>query len=249
MSGFSYRLFLSVRSTALLLALGMFALWGQMALGQEYSAVANAGTDSSAAESSAATTGQAASAEKKEPESELAFMGQGSFGHFHIFANSWWSYLDFASIEYERHSWGKAAGARLDYAAEFQPLMVLRQPSKTTVFGTPANKEHEALYGIGIMPIGARLLWRDGKSFKPYVVAKGGVLAFNQKVLSSASSYMDWSLQIGFGTQFRLSPRWDGRVAFNYFHFSNGFIVPSNPGLDSAMYVGGLAYHLGGRSH
>jgi Lipid A 3-O-deacylase (PagL) len=188
---------------------------------------------------------QPAAAPSGRPESELVFMGQGSFGHFHIFANSWWSYLDFASIEYNRHSWGRALGARLDYSAEFQPIVVLRQPTKTSVWGTPESKDHETLYGIGIMPIGTRLLWRDGKSLKPFLMAKGGVLGFNEKALSSQSSYMQWSLKIGVGTQFRLSPRWDGQVGFTYFHFSNGFIVPSNPGLDSAMYSAGLAYHLG----
>jgi hypothetical protein len=251
MSGFfSYSLFMSVRRTILLVAFGMFVLWVRIAAGQEYSAVANAGTESTVAESSAATAEQSAGAKTERPESELAFMGQESFGHFHIFANSWWSDLGFASIEYDRHSWGRALGARLDYAAEIQPLVVLRQLKYTTVYGNNSGDfQRETVYGIGIMPIGTRLLWRDGKSFKPYFVAKGGVLGFNKKALSQYSSYMDWSLEFGLGTQFRLSSRWDGRVGFNYFHFSNGFIVPSNPGLDSAMYTGGLAYHLGGRSH
>ncbi len=183
-----------------------------------------------------------------QPESELGFDGLGSFGHFHFFANSWWSDLDLGDIEYDRHSWGYAAGARMDYAAEFQPVVVLRQPSETTVWGTPATKKRELLYGMGIMPIGLRMMWRDKKNFKPYLTAKGGLLAFDKKALSSQSSYMDFSLKIGIGTQFRLSPSWDGRVGFTFFHFSDAFIVPSNPGLDSMAYTAGLSYHLHGRS-
>ena len=191
-------------------------------------------------------TAQTVYAPKTAPESELVATGLGSFGHFHIFANSWWSYLDIASVEYDRHTWGRAAGARMDYSAEVQPMVLLWQPSKQTVWGTPASKQHEFVYGVGVMPIGLRMLWRDKRSFKPYLVAKGGLLGFDKKALSSQSSYMEFSLQIGLGAQFRLTPRWDGRVGFTYFHFSNGFMVPSNPGLDSATYTCGLAYHLGG---
>jgi Lipid A 3-O-deacylase (PagL) len=182
------------------------------------------------------------------PESELVATGLSSVGHIHIFANSWWSYLSIAGIEYDRHSWGHAAGARMDYSAEFQPMVLLWQPTKTSVWGTtPAgNHDRELLYGIGVMPIGLRMIWRDGTGFKPYFLAKGGVLGFDKKALSSQSSYMEYSLLLGVGTQFRLASRWDGRVGFTFFHFSNGFIVPSNPGLDSATYSVGIAYHLGG---
>jgi len=31
------------------------------------------------------------------------------------------------------------------------------------------------------------------------------------------------------------------------FHFSNAFVVPSNPGIDEMMYQGALSYHLKSR--
>lgn len=195
----------------------------------------------------AADSGNAA-ASSSQPESELVFEGLGSFGHFHIFANSWWSDLDMADVEYDRHSWGYAAHARMDYSAEFEPAIVLRQPSATTVWGTPETKQRETLYGIGVMPIGLRMMWRDRTNFKPYLLAKGGIVAFDKKALSSQASYFNFSLKVGVGTQFRLSPRWDGRVGITYFHFSDAFVVPSNPGLDSICYTAGLSYHLHGRS-
>jgi Lipid A 3-O-deacylase (PagL) len=248
MPGFPNSVFSIDKRYLAVIAYAVLVLWCRSASGQEYSALAIEGPPSAGSEN-LATAEPSAPAQTRQPESELAFIGQASFGHFHIFANSWWSNLYFASVEYDRHSWGRALGARLDYAAEVQPSVVLNQLKYTTVYGNSAGKGRETLYGVGIMPIGTRLLWREGKTFKPYFVAKGGVLAFDKKALSEYSSYMDFSLQIGFGAQFRLSPRWDGRVGFNFFHFSNGFIVPSNPGLDSAMYVGGLAYHLGHGSH
>jgi Lipid A 3-O-deacylase (PagL) len=184
--------------------------------------------------------------EKRTPESDLALTGIGSFGHFHIFANSWWSYLDIAGVEYDRNSWGYAAKARMDYSAEVQPMVLLWQPSKQSLWGTPGSKQHEFVYGIGVMPIGLRMLWRDGKKFEPYLMAKGGMLLFDKKALSSQAAYGDFSLLMGTGTQFRLSRRVDGRVGFTFFHFSDAFMVPSNPGLDSMTYSTGLVYHLGG---
>lgn len=186
--------------------------------------------------------------DRQAPESELVLDGLGSFGHFHFFANSWWSYLDMAGIEYDRHAWGYAAGARMDYSAEFQPMVLLWQPSKTDVWGNNlGGTSRELVHGVGIQPIGLRMMWRDRKSFKPYLIARGGMLFFDKKALSSQASYMDFSLNVGVGTQFRLTPRWDGRVGFTYFHFSDAFMVPSNPGLDSMMYTMGLSYHLHGR--
>jgi Lipid A 3-O-deacylase (PagL) len=220
------------------------ALAVETGMGQSNTEAPNAGP--SAADETGGSQAIYSTRTASAPESELVATGMSSVGHVHIFANSWWSYLSIAGIEYNRHSWGRAAGARMDYSAEFQPMVLLWQPTKQSVWGTPASREHEFVYGIGVMPIGLRMLWRDGTSFKPYLLAKGGVLGFDKKALSSQSSYFEYSLLIGVGTQFRLAPRWDGRVGFTYFHFSNGFIVPSNPGLDSAMYSVGLAYHLGG---
>ncbi|KAA6465060.1 acyloxyacyl hydrolase [Acidobacteria bacterium AB60] len=179
------------------------------------------------------------------PESELIFEGLGSFGHFHIFAYSWWSYLDVGGIEYDRHSWDRFLGARRDYVAEVLPVAILRQPAKTDVFGDPLSSNHKINYGVGISPAGMRLIWRDGKNWKPYYTIKGGVIVFSKKSLSEYASYQNFSLQQSLGVQFKVTSRWDVRVAFSDFHFSNAFMVPANPGIDEMMYGGGLCYHLG----
>jgi Lipid A 3-O-deacylase (PagL) len=182
---------------------------------------------------------------RSQPESELIVEGLGSFGHFHIFAYSWWSYLNVGGLEYDRHSWDRFIGARRDYVAEILPVAILRQPSKTDVFGDPLSKDHKVNYGVGISPVGMRLIWRDGKNWKPYYTIKGGVIVFTKKSLSEYASYQNFSLQQSLGIQFRVTPRCDFRVAFSDFHFSNAFMVPSNPGIDEMMYSGGISYHLG----
>jgi hypothetical protein len=184
----------------------------------------------------------------KEPvESEVAFEARSSFGHYHIFAGTWWSYLWLAGVEYDRHSWGRFIGARTDYVAEFLPVVILRQPTTTDVFGDPLAPGHETVNGLGISPLGVRMIWRDGKAWKPFFIAKGGMIGFTQKALSKYASYENFTLQQSTGIQFRLNDRWDARVGVSDFHFSNGFLVPSNPGIDEMMYDVVLCYHLGKR--
>jgi len=179
---------------------------------------------------------------------ESSFEDLNSFGHYHIFANSWWSYLHVAGVEYDRHSWGRFLGARRDYCAEILPVVLLKQPSKTDVWGNRGSSTFETLHGLGISPVGMRLLWRDGKAWKPFYTIKGGVIGFNQKALSQYASYMDFTLQQTIGIQFRLNDRWELRTGLDDFHFSDAFMVPSNPGIDEMAYNVGLTYHAGKRT-
>jgi hypothetical protein len=181
-------------------------------------------------------------------ESELIFQGLSSVGHFHIFANSWWSYLSTGGVEYDRHSWGKLGGARVDYSAEFLPLIILRQPTKTDVFGYPigaGRTQREVVPGVGILPIGMRLIWREGKRVKPYYVIKGGMTGYSKKAFSQDAAYENFCLDQSTGLQIRLNDRIDFRAGVGVFHQSDGFVVPSNPGLDEMVYSGGISYHLG----
>jgi opacity protein-like surface antigen len=188
----------------------------------------------------------APSASTRTPvESEIVFEGLQSFGHFYILASPGSSYFTGGAIEYDRHSWGRFAGARMDYSADIMPVIILSQPSKTDQWGNPRSKSYESFPGVGIAPIGVRLLWRDGTRFKPYLIAKGGMTGYTRKAFSQYSSYQDFSLQTSIGMQFKLTDRVDFRAGFEYFHQSNGFAVPSDPGLDAMTYRGGLSYHLG----
>lgn len=174
-------------------------------------------------------------------ESELVSEYRSSFGHVHFFAGTWWSYLHVAGFEYDRHTWGTFLRARLDYVGEVLPVVVLEQPSKTDRFGDPLSTGHTTVMGLGIFPIGVRMLWREGRTWKPYYVAKGGMMGFTQKALSVNGTYENFSLQQGTGIQFRINDEWDVRAGASDVHFSNAFLVPSNPGIDDLMYTFGLS--------
>lgn len=190
----------------------------------------------------------AASSSRTPVESEVIFEGLSSFGHYHVFAFTWWSYLHVGGVEYDRHSWGNFAGARLDYVAEILPVAILTQPKKTDVFGDPLGPAMSTVAGLGVSPVGLRMMWRDGKAWKPYYTIKLGMIGFTQKALSNQGSYENFTLQQSIGLQFRLTDRLDFRAAISDFHFSNGFVVPNNPGIDEMSYNGGLSYHLGHRA-
>jgi hypothetical protein len=184
---------------------------------------------------------------RSSPQSELVFEDLNSFGHYKVFASGKWSYLHVAGIEYDRHSWGKFAGAQMDYAAEILPVVILIDPVKTDAWGNSQSSAHKMVPGFGFSPVGLRMLWREGRSWEPYFTVKGGLIAFTQKALSRSASYQDFTLQENVGIQFGLRSRWVLRTGLGDFHFSNAFAEPSNPGIDEMNYAVGLAYQVGKR--
>ena len=183
---------------------------------------------------------------KQPPESEIAMEGLVSYGHYKIFASGMNCHLYTSGFEYDRHSWGSFLGAQVDYVAEFLPLVLLRTPDTTDIWGNPTTSKQKTVPGLEIAPIGFRMLWRSNKTWRPYLTAKGGVIAFPQKVLSQQATYENFSLQEAVGLQTRLTDKLDLRLGlFGDFHFSNAFIVPVNPGLDVMNATMAVSYHLG----
>jgi hypothetical protein len=180
--------------------------------------------------------------------SEITVEGLVSYGNYKIFASGENCKLYDLGIEYDRHSWGHFLGARVDYVAEVLPMVLLNQPTQMDIWGLTLSPNRKIVPGVDIAPMGFRWLWRDGKAIKPYLMAKGGVLVFSQKALTSQATYENFSLQSAGGLQIKINERFDLRLGlFGDFHFSDGFIVPANPGLDVMNATMGLTYHLGGK--
>jgi Lipid A 3-O-deacylase (PagL) len=177
-------------------------------------------------------------------ESEIIYEGQGSFGNYKIFAQGEGSKLFSAGAEYERHSWGCFLNAQVYYVAEFLPFVMLEEPADLNYYGITRSSAKQLDPGIGITPVGFRMIWRDGKAIKPYIMGKGGFLIFTKKAESPNASYENISLRSEVGVQIRMTRRVDLRLGMGDYHFSNAFVVPSNPGLDVMSYMGGIAFHL-----
>lgn len=179
-------------------------------------------------------------------ESELIVEGLASYGNYRIFASGRDCKLYTAGVEYDRHSWDYFLKARVDYVAEVLPLVLLNEATQSWPWGAPATAARETVPGFAISPIGFRMLWRNRKAIEPYLSAKGGLIAFPKKVLATDATYVNFSLQSGFGVQARLTSRLGLRLGlWNDFHFSNAFMVPVNPGIDMMNANLGLSFHFG----
>lgn len=186
---------------------------------------------------------------KRPVESEIIVEGMASYGNYKIFASGYDDKLYTAGVEYDRHSWGQFLGAQMDYVAEVLPFVLLNKPVYTDQWGNPLyskGRAREYVPGLEIAPIGFRWQWRSKKAIKPYLEAKGGMIGFTKKVPATQASYESFTLQSAMGVQVKMNERWGLRLGlFNDFHFSNAFVVPSNPGLDVMNSSLGLSYHFG----
>jgi lipid A 3-O-deacylase PagL len=180
----------------------------------------------------------------KPVESQLVVEGQGSFGNYQIFAAGEDSKLFSAGVEYDRHSWGCFLGAQVYYVGEILPFLLLDQPAQLNYYGVQRSQNKVYVPGAGIIPIGFQMRWRHDRFIKPYLMAKGGILVFTQKAESPNASYENFTLRSETGFEIRLTSRVDLRMGVGDSHFSNGFVVPSNPGLDVMSYMGGISLRL-----
>jgi len=187
---------------------------------------------------------------KPHVEQELIIEGLVSYGNYTLWASGWDQHLYTAGIEYDRHSWGHFLRARMDYVAEFLPLVLLKKPVMVDIYGNPEpykthNRPMEIVPGMDISPIGFRWQWLSNRAIKPYLELKGGMIGFTQKVPNRESTYENFSLQSCMGVQVRMNERWGLRLGlFSDFHFSNAYVVPIDPGLDVMSASLGVSYHF-----
>ncbi|HEV2483985.1 MAG TPA: acyloxyacyl hydrolase [Terracidiphilus sp.] len=182
---------------------------------------------------------------KAFPESEIAIEGGGSFGNYHLFAYAEDRRVYTSGIEYDRHSWGGFLNARVDYVAEILPVVLLSEPAQYKYDSTALTTAHQLKYGADISPIGVRLLWRRNNAFKPYLISKGGVAYFKERVMSPGDTHLQFVAQFGGGMEQTLARRLELRAGISEFHISNGNISASNPGVDLIYVYSALSYKFG----
>jgi|SRR5271165_1320625 len=188
---------------------------------------------------------QIQNAEGRELPSELVYEGMVSYGNYRVFGGAENAKLYTGGVELDRELWPRVLHTRVDAVVEFLPVMLLTQPRRSDIWGDPLSRSREVVPGAGITPLGFRLLWRDGKRVMPYFEAKGSVFGFTQKALSPKATYENWSFHLTQGLQVRLRGRFDLRLGLlSDLHFSNAFVVRSNPALDVMNADVGLVYHL-----
>ncbi|MGD0941002.1 MAG: hypothetical protein ABR905_14945 [Terracidiphilus sp.] len=189
---------------------------------------------------------------KQPVERDIVLEGQASYGNYKLFATEGDTKIYTGGFEYDRHSWGYVLHARMDYVAEYLPVVIFTELADTDYFGnpiSPTSTSRRLLYGMGFSPIGFRMMWRDKRAIKPYVLFKGGMLVFDHKAISNHAAYENFSMESGLGVQTKLTQRIDLRLGlWGDFHFSDGFLVPINPGTDMMNSNLGICYHLGSQN-
>lgn len=195
---------------------------------------------------SAVMPGRSAGAKISRP-SEIVYEGMASYGNYRVFGAAENAKLYTAGVEYDRELWPHLMGARVDSVYEILPVVLLRQPVATDFWGDTKSRARKTVPGMGVTPLGFRLLWRDGRRWMPYFETKASVLGFTQKALSPDATYENWSFNVTGGLKIRLSGRYDVRLGLlDDLHFSNAFVVRSNPAVDLMNANVGIVYHLGG---
>ena len=180
------------------------------------------------------------------PQREIIYEGLVSYGNYRLFGAAENAKLYVAGVEYDRELWPDLFHTRVDGVVEILPVLLLTQPQKTDIWGNPITRQRKMVPGAGLTPIGLRFLWRDGKEIMPYFEVKASVLGFTQKALSSEATYENWSFHLSQGVKVRLRGRYDLRLGLlSDLHFSDAFVVRSNPALDVMNVDVGLVYHLG----
>jgi hypothetical protein len=202
------------------------------------------GTDAA----STVPAGKKSAGDKAPVEQEITVEGMVSYGDYRIFGATARCDVWTAGVEYDRHMFGRHLKAQIDYVAEVLPFVLLSQPVSADYWGNPLSPNQELVPGLGVSPIGFRLLWRAGRRIKPYMIAKGGAIAFTRKALSPDASYANYNWQGEAGVEIRLTDRVELRLGpIEHFHVSNGHMNGSNPGMDELAGKFGVSYHLGRR--
>lgn len=176
--------------------------------------------------------------------SEIQIVGGYSVGNLHLFGFSDNRHILPLGAEYDHRLRDGVIGSRLDYVAEFLPVVLLNEPAKYALNGKALTTERRQQYGAGASPAGLRLMWRKPGQYQPYLIAKGGVLYFKDRVLSTEGTHLQWSAEFSAGLEKAISRRFGYRIAYNDFHFSNGDIGRHNPGIDLMEISAGLTVRL-----
>jgi hypothetical protein len=177
--------------------------------------------------------------------SEIQIEGGESVGNFHLFAYAENRRLRPFGIEYDRELFGRLFGAEFDYVGEVLPLVLLNEPARYGKDSRALTTARQEQYGAGISPTGFRFLWRKRGQFQPYWNAKGGFLYFQNRVLSTEGTHLNFSVEFSLGVEKALTPRLGFRAGYSDFHISNGNIARKNPGIDFMYFNAGLTCRLG----
>lgn len=134
----------------------------------------------------------------------------------------------------------------LKYTAEIVPVAVEIQPTQVYNIGGKLVNPAATIYGAGLSPVGFQGNF-GRRSIQPFANGSVGFLYFSQQVPIIGSSQFNYTVAIGFGAQFFRRSGRSFTLGWKYFHLSNNYQAPLNPGIDSGVFYAGFSILRGGR--
>ena len=102
-------------------------------------------------------------------------------------------------------------------------------------------------FGGGISPAGFQGVFLTRRRVEPFINLTGGVINYNQPVLSDGGTAFMFTVDYGTGMNIFLTPRVATTIGFRYQHQSNANTGMHNPGTDAELfYVGFSHFHTKG---
>ena len=169
-----------------------------------------------------------------QSEKEIGIVAGQSVGSIHLFGYADNREMNLFAVQYAQPL-GHFLAARFDYMTEIVPVFVLSEPKEYGADSIALSSEQKLVRGTGVSPIGARILWRPHRSWRPYLLGRGGVLYFQDRVLSTKGTHLQFSAEFGAGVQLQIHPHTQLSFGYSLYHFSNGDIGIRNPALDSNL--------------
>ena len=121
-------------------------------------------------------------------------------------------------------------------------MVLVNEPASYRLDSTALTTARKVHYGFGLSPIGVR----PDRGFSPYLIAKGGMIYFMDRILSAQSMKLNFTAQFGGGVETTLRSGLRFRLGYSNFHISNGDVAPRNPGIDFMFINAGLSFPLRG---
>lgn len=124
-----------------------------------------------------------------------------------------------------------------EYTADFVPVAVVSQPKIPSLSGS--GRDH--IYGIGVVPVGLKFIFRPNSRIKPYVEASSGPFYFSSPVPVPNATHFNFFSAADLGLQIHISEKRTVSFGYKIGHTSNAGISDVNPGFNSSSIFFGFS--------
>ena len=149
--------------------------------------------------------------------------------------------------------WGRVIGTpkrvTYEYQIEVTPLAVALknevvnpafQDAQTTPNVSPTIRR--TTYGVAVLPVGFRFLFRPNSRLKPYVAVRAGFIVFNDDLPLPNASAFNFAGDFGGGLQYQIKRNKAISFGYKYFHISNISLGETNPGYNANVFYVGYSF-------